>query len=968
MEHHYVTDPRPGRGRLAPRAAFDTDVPAIELDGVWRFRLAAGLPDVTEGFETAEFDDTRWDELPVPSMWQMNGYGKPAYTNIVYPFPIDPPHVPDANPTGEYRRTFNVDDDFPIGRAVLRFDGVDSCFAVWLNGTLLGDGKGSRLPTEFDASGALRPGTNLLAVRVHQWSSGSYLEDQDMWWLSGIFRPVRIIARGLEDYCVRADYDHATGAGALSVDTSAPATLTVPELGLYDVDPAGPHHLALVIPWSDEQPHLYSAELAAGDERIPLRIGFRTVTVANGQLSVNGKPILLRGVNRHEWHPETGRTLTPETMLADVLLMKRHNINSVRTSHYPPDTRFLDLCDTYGLWVIDECDLETHGFALAGWRNNPSDDPAWLPAYLDRAERMVARDKNHPSVIAWSLGNESGTGQNLAAMTAHIRSQDPSRLIHYEGDHEACTYVDMYSRMYIGYDELEAVGRRAEPPTADAEHDAHRRALPFIACEYGHAMGNGPGGLREYQDLYESFTRLAGGFIWEWIDHGIAQTTPDGRTFYAYGGDFGEEVHDGNFVADGLLFPDRTPSPGLLDYKKVVEPFRITVDPAAGTIATRNLHHTRDSGYLHWNWSLEDDGEILGGGDLTIPAVPAGQHATVSWPQRVGILLSAAPRGERQLTVTAALAAAEPWADAGHEIAWTQCLIDAARPSAAPRGYVPALLRPGDDDIALGTAVFDAHTGRLRRLGELELDGPQLDLWRAPIDNDLRDLHGAPAATAWYKAGLNRLHHRVLAVEPGGSGLTVRTRVGPAGADFAMDAVYQWTADSDLLWLTLTTTPIGAWLTPLPRLGAALSMPGDPSVQVDWYGPGPGEAYRDTANAVRVGRHRMSVADMQTPYVFPQENGNRRHVRRARITGPDGRGLIIHGAPVLDLTVRPWSTAALEAARHTTDLRPDGRIHLNLDHAHHGIGSAACGPVLPGHQALPAGPAAFTVGLASFRP
>ncbi|HEY7816062.1 MAG TPA: glycoside hydrolase family 2 TIM barrel-domain containing protein, partial [Nakamurella sp.] len=525
---------------------------------------------------------------------------------------------------------------------------------------------------------------------------------------------VRIIARGLEDYCIRADYDHATGAGTLSVGTSAPATLTVPALGLYDVDPAGPHHLALVIPWSDERPHLYSGELAAGGERIPLRIGFRTVTVADGQISVNGKPILLRGVNRHEWHPETGRALTPETMLADVLLMKRHNINAVRTSHYPPDTRFLDLCDTYGLWVVDECDLETHGFALAGWRNNPSDDPAWLPAYLDRAERMVARDKNHPSVIAWSLGNESGTGQNLAAMAEHIRGRDPSRLIHYEGDHEACTYVDMYSRMYIGYDELEAVGRRAEPATADAEHDTRRRALPFIACEYGHAMGNGPGGLREYQDLYESFTRLAGGFIWEWIDHGIVKTTPDGRAFHAYGGDFGEEVHDGNFIADGLLFPDRTPSPGLLDYKKVIEPVRITVDPADGTIAIRNLHHTRDTEYLHWSWSLEDDGEILGGGDLTVPAVPAGHHATVSWPQEVGILLSAAPRGERQLTVTAALAAAEPWAGAGHEIAWTQCLVDAASPSAAPRGHAPALLRSGRDDIALGAAEFDARTGRLR--------------------------------------------------------------------------------------------------------------------------------------------------------------------------------------------------------------------------------------------------------------
>ncbi len=964
----YVQDPGPGTGRRRPRAAFASDAPAVDLDGVWRFRLAAGLGDLSEDFQEQGFDDAGWTDLPVPSQWQLAGHGRPAYTNIVFPFPVDPPNVPDDNPTGEYRRAFTIEPDFPVERAVLRFEGVDSCFAVWLNGVRLGDGQGSRLPTEFDISAVLRTGPNQLAVRVHQWSAGSYLEDQDMWWLSGIFRPVRIIAQGLEDFSVQADYDHRTGAGTLSVRTTGPATLNVPGLGLVDADPAGPHRFEAVVPWSDEQPHLYEGELTAGGERIRLRIGFRTVAVVDGQVTVNGKPVLFRGVNRHEWHPQTGRTLSPETMLADVLLMKQHNINAVRASHYPPDTRFLDLCDTHGLWVVDECDLETHGFWPSAWRANPSADPAWRGAYLDRAERMVSRDRNHPSVIVWSLGNESGTGENLRAMAELIRELDPGRLIHYEGDFESCSYVDLYSRMYIDLDELDAIARYAEPATADPADDAHRRALPFMLCEYAHAMGNGPGGLREYQELFESSPRLAGGFVWEWIDHGIAQRTDDGRTFHAYGGDFGEEVHDSNFVADGLVFPDRTPSPGLLDYKKVVEPVRAAVDPDARTITVRNLHHTRDTGYLRWQWLLEEDGEPVGGDELDVPAGGPGEEVVVAWPEKLRILLSGAPAGERWLTVTATLAAAEPWAAAGHEIAWTQALVDA--PAAAPAVLAarPARLRPGSEEIRLGAGVFSRRTGLLRRLGDLDLDGPRVDLWRAPIDNDLRDLFGAPLAPLWREAGLHRLQHRVLGVEPDAGGFTVHSRIAPAGADFALDAVYEWRTDADRLWLTVNTTPWGAWPdVPLPRLGIALTLPGGPDADVEWFGLGPGEAYRDTGDAARVGRFRTSVAALQTPYVFPQENGNRRQVRWARISGPGGADLVVHGAPTVDLTARPWSTGALEAARHTTDLRPDGLIHLNLDHQHQGIGSAACGPVLPARHTLPVAPASFSLALQVLR-
>lgn len=952
----YVADRGPGHGRLAPRAWFTSSRPAIDLDGQWRFRLAAGLGDLTAGFEAPDFDDAAWGLLAVPSCWQLAGYGQPCYTNVRFPFPVDPPLVPDANPTGEYRRAFDVPGGFPADRAVLRFEGVDSCFAAWLNGDSLGDGKGSRLPTEFDVSGALRPGRNVLAVRVHQWSAGSYLEDQDMWWLSGIFRPVRIIARGLDDFFVHAGYDPANGLGTLTVDTSGPARLTIEALGLRDADPAGPHVFEDVTPWSDEQPALYHGELTAGDERIPVRIGFRLVSTEGGVLRANGRPLLLRGVNRHEWHPRTGRTLTPETMLADVLLMKRNNINAVRTSHYPPDPRFLDLCDEYGLWVIDECDLETHGFELAGWRGNPSDDPAWRDAFLDRASRMAERDKNHPCVFAWSLGNESGSGRNLAAMADLLRARDGSRLIHYEGDHLSCAYVDLYSRMYAGYEETAAIGHRLEGRTPDPADDAHRRGLPFMHCEYAHAMGNGPGGLRDYQDLYQALPRLAGGFIWEWIDHGIERTADDGTRYYAYGGDFGEEIHDGNFVADGLVFPDRTPSPGLAEYKKVIEPVLVAIDPTARTITIRSTHHTRDTGYLRWDWLLERDGTEVARGELHVPPIAAGGTALAPWP----LTSPPAGDGEHWLTVTGILAADTPWAPAGHEITWAQALISpAARP--APSRLVPHEAVP-DARIAIGPAVLDRRTGLLTRIGDVEADGPRLDLWRAPIDNDRLGWAGPPPEQQWRLAGLDRLHHKLIDVSADGAGVSVHTRVAAAAAQNGMDVVYRWRADDDRAWLTVSVTPFGPWDCPIPRLGVALSVPGTAG-EVEWFGLGPGEAYRDSETAARVGRHRRTLAAVQTPYMFPQENGNRRHVRWARLTLPDGGTLAVHGRPLFDLTARPWPTAALDRARHTSDLHPDGRVHLNIDIAHHGIGSASCGPKLPDRYALTVSPVTFTIGL-----
>ena len=972
----YIESLSPGDGHSPARAWFGGGI-ELALDGTWKFRYAPSLADLTPGFEEAGFDDSRFDDIAVPSSWQLAGipgaprYNGPAYTNQVFPFPVNPPHVPGRNPSGEYRRRFTLPPGWDLSsRSVLRFDGVDSCFALFVNGARVGHGKGSRLAREFDVTRFLVRGDNVIAVRVHQWSAGSYLEDQDMWWLSGIFRSVTLISQpegSVRDFFVHADFDSRTGTGILRIDTDNPAVLSVPELGLTRVEPGREHRIP-VQPWSDEEPRLYSAVLSGGGTDIAFRIGFRRIEVEDGQIRLNGRKVQFRGVNRHEWHPETGRSLDEATMRADVVLMKRHNINAVRTSHYPPDPRFLDLCDEYGLLVIDECDLETHGFVLVNWRNNPSGDPRWLPSYLDRIQRTVERDKNHPSVIAWSLGNEAGTGENLEKMAEWARGRDPDRLIHYEGDRNAF-YSDVYSLMYAGHGELDALGRHQEAAAPDGEHDERRRGLPVILCEYGHAMGNGPGGLSEYQALFDRHPRLHGGFIWEWIDHGITQVTHKGERYFAYGGDFGEPVHDGNFVIDGLVFPDRAPSPGLLEAKAVFAPIRIGIDPAAQRITIDNRQQVLSTEGLAFSWKVEDDGIFVAEADLQVPVVPAGEAARIVFPAPLIAAISSVPEEERWLTVTAALAADVPWATAGHEIAFAQAqlgqpgaVLGEARPAAATGPLVvkarsgPALAGGGRPrQLEIGCAVLDTATGELRRLGRIGVHAAGMDFWRPPTDNDLVVAFGDPVADAWRKAGLDRMQHETVAVRSADHWLSAELRIAPAGADFAMLSTLTWTADpqhAGSCLLTVRIWPDGRWPCPLPKMG--LRIVADAAIDsVSWFGRGPGEAYRDTHHATRFGRFASTVDALATPYVRPQENGNRMHTRNVQLFDSAGLALSVSGIPHFDFAVRRFSPELITAATHTPDLVPDGRTYLHLDAAHHGIGSAACGPPpLPGQALL----------------
>ncbi|MER7969548.1 glycoside hydrolase family 2 TIM barrel-domain containing protein [Streptomyces sp. NPDC096080] len=943
----HVEDVSPGTGTLPPRAWYArSDARSLSLNGDWRLRVAPTADAEDDSFAVPGFDAGDWARVTVPGHWVLQGdgaFGSPIYTNHLYPFPVDPPRVPTENPTGDHLRLFDLPSDWPAagsGDAVLRFDGVESCARVWLNGTELGVFKGSRLPHEFAVGALLKPSGNVLAVRVNQWSAGSYLEDQDQWWLPGIFRDVTLLHRPAGcagDFFTHASYDHAGGEGTLRVDSEVAGRVSVPAL---DIDVATGESVTVPVrPWTAETPHLYDGELITPGERVPLRIGFRTVALTDGLITVNGRPLLFKGVNRHEWHPEKGRALDPGTMREDVLLMKRHNLNAVRTSHYPPHPAFLDLCDAYGLWVIDECDLETHGFVEQEWRDNPVDDERWTPALLDRAARMVERDKNHPSVIVWSLGNEAGTGRGLTAMADWIHARDDGRLVHYEGDAD-CRDTDVYSRMYPAHEEVRRIAEGRDGGTRA------RRRLPLILCEYAHAMGNGPGGLADYQALFESHDRLQGGFVWEWIDHGVR----DERFGYAYGGDFGEELHDGNFVCDGLVLPDRTPSPGLLEYKKVIEPVLIEVDGAGGTARVTNRQDFADLSAFAFTWSCQVDGETVGSGPLTVPALAPGGSADVKLPA-----LPAGRDAETGWTVSAALAADTRWGAAGHEVAWGQGAVTARRVPAVEPAGAPAF--PGDGTLTLGPGVFDARTGALRAIGGVGVTGgPRLDVWRAPTDND----DGAPWQSdtryglLWRKLGLHRMRHRLDAVEQDGPALTVRTRVAPAAWEVGLAAVYRWTSDGERLALTVSVTPEGDWRVPLPRLGVRFGLTG-PADRVRWFGGGPGEAYPDTKAAARLGRWESTVDALQTPYVRPQENGARADVRWAEVGG-----LRIEGDPEFWFTARRWTTEHLDAAAHLTDLVPGDTVWVNLDHGQHGIGSQSCGPGPLPHYRLDAERAEFS--------
>lgn len=953
------------------------------LNGEWKFHFSERVEEAPERFFAEDFDVSEWNDIPVPSNWQVEGYGRPHYTNRNYPFPIDPPKVPNENPTGCYRREFTIPSHWDERQVMLRFDGVDSAFHLWVNGSEVGYSQGSRNTAEFDITPYIRSGSNTLAVRVVQWSDGSYLEDQDMWWLSGIFRDVTLVAEPqvrIFDHRIRtafdADYRDATLQVRATIHNASDrdATDYTLEWQLLDSEMQAVHpepHVATVSiaagqesvidvdqpvsnpnKWTAETPYLYTLLIRLKDAASRVihvgatRVGFRAVEMLNGNLCVNGVPIMIKGVNRHEFHPDLGRTVPWDTMLEDVLIIKQHNLNAVRTAHYPNDPRFYDLCDEYGLYVMDEADLETHGFESVGNRSQLSADPEWEHAYLDRMIGMVERDKNHPSIIMWSLGNEAGFGRNHVVMEQWTRQADPTRPIHYEQDYEA-EIADIIGPMYTHLPRLIELA------------DVSEWTKPIIMCEYAHAMGNGPGSLKEYWEAFYRYPRLQGGFVWDFVDQGLRRVNADGSEGFTYGGDYGDEPNDGNFNINGLIFPDRRPSPGMIEYKKVLEPVKAeAVDLASGRVRLTNRLDFTSLDDLHISWRVLVDGRQVQTGSVPIPVIAPAETAEVTIPYKKPADLQSG--AEYWLDIRFTLAEDTHWASQGHEVAWAQFRLPFAQAAArdvtrpVPPLYIDETateLRLVGQDVRI---VFDKLRGKITSFTynrrELVEAGPQLNFWRAPIDNDRRSLEAK-----WRKAGLDKLTHRIDSVRTERLDadivrVAVQSRIAPPiwGHGFVCEIIYTFSGDGHTK-IEVHGVPHGEFPV-LPRIGLQMTLPGAQD-RVKWYGLGPGESYVDSKEAARVGLYACSVDDLYVPYVYPQENGNRSEVRWATFADLRGFGLQVRGLPHFDFSAHRFTTHDLEQARHTYELHPRDTITLNIDYRHHGLGSNSCGPEpLPQYQ------------------
>lgn len=941
------------------------------LDGSWQFFYVEAPELSPAGFYEKEYEDNSWDEIQVPSCWQMKGYGKMSYTDLYYLFPIHPPYVPTDNPTGIYRRTFQLEELPSGGKTILKFNGVDSAFDLWINGEHVGYSKVSRLPSEFDITPYAALGDNQITVRVYQWSDGTYLEDQDMWWMSGIFRSVELYQTSkttLEDCYVVTTFDDSYKDSELKLELklrnedAIDKSITV---ACKLIDDQGqqmcsfhetvhvhresecqaelvewirsPKH------WTAETPNLYQLliTLYEGEqiiEVVPLRIGFREIEIIDGCITVNGKAVLLNGVNRHDHDAVEGRTVSYEGMLKDIVLMKQHNINAVRTSHYPNQEEFYDLCDQYGLYVIDEADLECHGFELTGKYDWLADNQLWESSFVDRAERMVQRDRNHPSIIMWSLGNESSFGSNFLAMYQACKRLDPTRLVHYEGDPKGVA-GDVYSTMYTRLEALKGIG----------QDDAGKK--PHVLCEYGHAMGNGPGGLKEYQEVFRQYKRLQGGFIWEWCDHGILRTDEAGNEYYAYGGDYGDEPTNGNFCIDGLVYPDRTPSPALMEYKKVIEPVKTeAVDLANGVICIENAYNHIDLSHLSMKWKVVYDDQVLTEGKVELSDLAAGEKR--EWQLHYAID-SVLPNTDYYLVVEYALKEEVPFAEQGAVVANAQFKLPYAEEQMMERlvdGPISISRDAVYTTISAGAceAVFHHVYGYLHsyRKGSSTLieRGPRMTMWRAPIDNDMYKVED------WKKKYFLHLSSEQLNsfdVKHCGNyaEVEISTYFSALNQGFGFDMLYRYKIYADgTIALQISGSPvIHCKEVPalLPRLGIEMHTC-KALDQVAWYGRGFGENYIDSREAAFMGVYRAAVEDLHTPYVYPQENGNRTDVKWFSLGGGD-ESLLFKSKHAAEFSVHDYTTEALEQAKHRHEIKKAPYHVVHLDYMQTGLGSNSCG-------------------------
>ncbi len=983
------------------------------LNGSWRFLYYESMYDCVDAFWEEGYDTDEFDTIPVPSNWQDHGYGRHQYTNIRYPFPFDPPYVPHENPCGVYVRTFDWARK-PGETYHLNFEGVDACYYVWVNGTFAGYHQVSHATGEFDITSLLRDGENTLAVLVLQWCDGSYLEDQDKFRSSGIFRDVFLLTRPenyLRDYFVRTALSYDFRSASVHIDLSF-ASETLP-VSYRLITPWGftaaegtadGNAIDFSVPdvslWNAETPHLYTLFLSTENEVIRDRVGFREIHIRDAVVYVNGQKIRFRGTNRHDSDPFVGSAVTMDHVRRDMALMKQHNINAIRTSHYPNAPEFYELCDEYGFYVIDEADVEAHGVVELYDTNifrdglaypfPPfiSDNPEWSEAILDRVRKCVLRDKNRPCVLIWSMGNEAGYGCTFEDALAWTKEFDPSRLTHYEGALHAprdrkndYSNLDLYSWMYASTEIIR-------------EYLDHAPDKPFLLCEYSHAMGNSSGDLEDYHALEEDYDTFAGGFVWEWCDHGVYMgTTQDGRRKFFYGGDSGEYPSDANFCMDGQVCPDRRPHTALKEFKNVQRPARVSAvaAPVAGgetasagrCVLQNNLDFLNLKDFLYLTYEVYCDGKLLAEGEIRDPEildVPPRTKKIVPLPIAVP---EQTPDGKVYALITSRLAAADPFREAGYVLGFDQILLREqptaklqALLAAEKAGSGPAVSWQEERCACMQgadfTYTYNKLTGMIDRIlykNHSFLEAPvELNVWRAPTDNDYL------IKERWYEAGYDRLQTRaygsVFSSQPDGS-LQIEARVsmapvwrqrvldfavtwtirpdGTIGARFEVerDAVRRGTlADyfnqpEDIQEELPFTTPGETYL---PRLGIRMRLPKNMN-RVEYFGFGPYESYIDKHRASWQGEFHAHVSAMHEDYIRPQENGS--HYACEYVTVEDRtRRISVYSEAPFCFNLSEYTQEELAQKAHNYELEKSGQTILCVDHRQSGIGSGSCGPQL----------------------
>lgn len=939
------------------------------LNGVWKFMFLDAPEYSPEGFFNSDFDVTKMDDITVPGNWQLQGYGKMHYSDLWYNFPINPPYVPTENPTGIYKRTFFVEESYRDKKIIIRFCGVDSAYHLWINGKEVGYSKVARNESEFDITDLIRVGEeNDVTVRVYQWSDGTYLEDQDMWWESGIFRDVELIGvpkDGINDYKVIADLDDEYKNGIFKVEAFLRTTKEVNVT--FELVDAGENTvftktvvakegkacidevIADVNHWTAETPYLYKLFMTVEDdgqivEVIPQNVGFRNIRLNGETFLVNGVAIKFKGVNRHDYSPQNGRVVSREEIEKDIILMKQFNINAIRTSHYPNSYYLYDLCDEYGMYLIAETDLECHGFELTGDYKWITDDPSWELAYVSRMTRMIERDKNHPAIIFWSLGNESAFGCNFRKMTDVAHEMDPTRLVHYEGDFDVES-ADVYSTMYTWIE---------NPKKPYLMKDIIEKSKkPHIHCEYCHAMGNGPGNLKDYQDLVYAHDKLQGGFVWEWFDHGIESFTESGEKYYRYGGDFGDDPSNKDFCIDGLIMPDRTPSPGLYEYKKVIEPITTTaVDIQKGIINLLSRYDFANLDRFNLVYKVMEDDVILQTGFMPVPSIEARANKDITLPYDLSAI-KVKPGAHYYVNISYQLREDTRYASSGHELATAQFELPLYKEGIVirPEGILNVekehtTLHVKGANFSLDFNLVNGNLMNIVRDGMQVLSkGPRLTLWRAPISNDMEIIDKLKKVYF-----LHLEHEVVMNIDYHMEGNILKVEVDTINSTtnsawhFKTKYVYTVCPSGDIL-IDVEGTPSGRVdLAPdmLPRIGVSMHL--DKSMEhVRYFGMGPGENYADSKEAAQMGLYANTVDGLFTNYVIPQENGNHMGCKWVSMTNDRGMGLLASTEGDFNFSASWYEDKDLDDAKHTCDLVKRDYIVFNVDYKQNALGTNSCG-------------------------